>query len=501
MAIIQLIDTLGLGRGGLTKAIYERVTYLSQIEKVTLVVTGLQFDVQRVASLLKEQKQIPEELEVVGLFDFAFGSEKLEISPPIALDKSNLYKTIEATDSSNIYRYFDEQGRFLGLENYSTDNTLNFLEVHSKEFPHICRARQIYDSNGHVRCVRYFDYTWKPRFETVFESSGNPIYSCWLTETGNRYRIISFGKENKIAKICSDFYQLRADILYKIIEQYPNSILISDEPTTIAFISRDFGFKKYIREGIGYIHTTHTYQSAGVDKLKPWFFDYKLNSGVLSLILSTNEIQAVELRKVIAGANEQNVKSLPHSIEIKTDTQIKKFPTGRLLFLGRLSDEKRVDLVIKGFSVALRKMPNLTLDIVGDGPLMSAHKQLVKDLNISKSVIFHGYSLDVNSWFKQADCHFLVSKFEGFGLVLIEGLSNACPCIVSPCKYGPDQVIENNINGIRVSATPEEIGKAIIKLYSNNTLATLSEGALKTSYKYSKLEWKQKWNDIISSTI
>ncbi|ULJ65315.1 glycosyltransferase [Wielerella bovis] len=502
MVIIQLIDSLGLNRGGLTKAIYERLTFVSTHYETILLVTGIQFDVEKKARILKANKLIPETVKVIGLFDHVFGSDEQKIPSPIEFYSDNLYEIIEEKQNVNkVIRYFNDQGQYVGLKNFHNDGILNFLEIHSTEFPHICKIRQYYDSNGKVRLVKYFDYSWKPRFETAFRSDGSPIYSCWLKEeNGDRYRISYFDKSNgkRVAELCSDSYDLREKLLSPIIEEYPESIMISDEPSTILFLSRNYAFNKKIKKGIGYIHTTHTYKTSdGTVKLKPWYFSYKLNSGCLSTIISTNEIQAKELREIIPSAHEENVFAISHAIEMNHSVLPKKEPTGHLLFLGRLSDEKRVDLVIEGFSHALKCMPHLILDIVGDGPLMDNLKSLVNELGISKSVIFHGYTLEVNKWFQKADCHFLTSKFEGFPLVLIEGLVNACPCIVSPCKYGPDQIIEHETNGLRVEAKPENIGKAILKLYKHNLLQNLSVGALNTSTKYDKNIWKEKWLKVL----
>lgn len=501
MAVIQLIDSLGLGRGGLTKAIYERIAFLNQIEETILVVTGIQFDVKEVENILKANKQIPETLKVIGIFDHAFGNDESKIPPPIMFYTDNLYEIAEKKENANkVIRYFNSQGAYVGLKNFHGNGNLNFLEVHSSEFPHICQARQFYDSEGRVRLVRYFDYSWKPRFETAFRSDGSPIYSCWLKEeSGDKYRIVYFDGSSRTATLCSDSYDLRAKLLAPIIEQYPNATVISDEPSTILFLSRSYAFNQKIKKGIGYIHTTHTYKTAdGTEKLKPWYFSYKLNSGSLSTVLTTNDIQAKELRAIMPSADESNVFSISHAIELNHAIQPKAEYTGHLLFLGRLSDEKQVDLVIKGFSYALKKMPHLILDIVGDGPLMDNLKRLVVELSIQKSVIFHGYSLDVHNWFQKADCHFLTSKFEGFGLVLLEGLVNACPCIVTPCKYGPDQIIEHEVNGLRVKPTPEEIGKGILILYEENLLFNLSSGALATATKYNKDLWREKWLKLLT---
>lgn len=502
MAIIQLIDSLGLGRGGLTKAIYDRLTFASSIDETILLVTGVQFNVKEIGDILKKNKQIPDSVKVLGIFDEAFGCDIPTVPPLVTLYKDNLYEMVEKKEGSvRAIRYFNNQGQYIGLESFDGNGKLNFLEIHSTEFPHICSIRQFYDAEGRVRSVKYFDFSWKPRFETVFRSDGSPIYSCWLKEdNGDRYRISYFNilDGKKVAELCSDSYDLRAKLIAPILDKYPNSVLLSDEPSTILFLSRNYPFNQKVRKGVGYIHTTHTYKVAdGSEQLKPWYFSYKLNSGSLSVIVSTNHIQANELRETIPLANTSNVLSISHPIQSKVEVSPKKEPTYHLLFLGRLSNEKRVDLVIKGFAHALKSIPNLILDIVGDGPLAVELKQLAKRLGIEKSVIFHGYTLEVNKWFQQADCHFLVSKFEGFPLVLVEGLSNGCPCIVTPCKYGPDQVIEHNNNGIRVPDTAKDVGEAIVSLYKNNLLQKLSEGALVSAQKYDKELWQKKWLEIL----
>lgn len=494
MAIIQLVDTVGFNRGGLTKAIYDRLHLASNAGKeVVLVVTGLQFDVKLVTDELKKAGHIPINIKIRALFDDCFNDS--ELSPlgfPLSFDKNDLYKAEEVQENTRLVRYFDQFGKYVGLDNFSISNVKRFTDFHSPEWPQSITTRVIYDVSGRIRAAKYFDNNWKPRYETVFYSNGNPIYSCWLHENGNRYRIISFNPDTKTAKACSSFFDVRTDLIREVFEEFPDSLVISDEPNTISFLSRGFNFK--IKEGVGYIHTTHNYvKSDGKEANKPWLSAYSFNTGALSLILTTNDKQADELHHILKGANPSNLFAIYHGTELDSNVSSKNLASGHILFLGRLSDEKRVDLVIKGYAEALKTMPNLILDIVGDGPLKKNLEELTQSLGVSNSVIFHGYSNNVDYWFDLADCHFLVSKFEGFGLVLIEGLSNGCPAIVTPCKYGPDQVINHNENGLRVDASPEGIAEGILQLYHDETLQRLSLGALKSVQQYSKEKWSEKW--------
>ena len=500
MAIIQLIDTVGFNRGGLTKAIYDRLHLASNAGKeVVLIVAGLQFDTKLITDQLKQNGSIPANTKIRSLFDDCF--EDSELSPldfPLSFDETELYKAEEVQENTRLVRYFDQFGKYVGLDNFSIDNIKRFTEFHSSDWPQSITTRVIYDVSGRIRATKYFDSNWKPRYETVFYSNGNPIYSCWLHENGNRYRIIGFNPETKTAKACSSFFDVRTDLIRKVFEEFPNSLVISDEPSTISFLSRDFNFK--IKEGVGFIHTTHNYvKGDGTEANKPWLSGYSFNTGALSSILTTNDKQAIELHRMLKDANSSNLFAIYHGTELNSNVSPKDLASGHILFLGRLSDEKRVDLVIKGYAESLKTMPNLVLDIVGDGPLKKQLEELSRSLGVSNSVIFHGYKDDTDYWFKLADCHFLVSKFEGFGLTLIEGLSNACPAIVTPCKYGPDQVINHNENGLRVDANPKAIAAGIIELYTKKTLNRLSSGALESVQQYSKAKWSEKWMKLFNS--
>lgn len=499
MAILQLIDTVGFNRGGLTKAIYDRLHLASNAGKeVVLIVTGLQFDTKLITDQLKQNGSIPANIKIRSLFDDCF--EDSELSPldfPLSFDEKELYKAEEVQENTRLVRYFDQFGKFVGLDNFSRNNIKRFTDFHSSEWTQSITTRVTYDVSGRIRAARYFDSNWKPRYETIFYSNGNPIYSCWLHENGNRYRIIRFNPDAKTAKACSSFFDVRIDFIRKVFEEFPNSLVISDEPSTISFLSKNFDFK--IKEGIGFIHTTHDYvKSDGTEPNKPWLSLYSFNTGALSSILTTNDKQASELHQILRDANPSNLFAIYHGTELHSNVSPKNIASGHILFLGRLSDEKRVDLVIKGYAESLKTMPNLVLDIVGDGPLRKPLEELSKSLGVSNSVIFHGYKDDTDYWFKVADCHFLVSKFEGFPLALIEGLSNACPAIVTPCKYGPDQVIDHNENGLRVDANPKAIAAGIVELYTEKTLKRLSLGALESVQQYSKEKWSEKWMKLFN---
>jgi 1,2-diacylglycerol 3-alpha-glucosyltransferase len=97
------------------------------------------------------------------------------------------------------------------------------------------------------------------------------------------------------------------------------------------------------------------------------------------------------------------------------------------LSLSRLSEEKNISLAIKAMSLVVKQNPSCGLFIVGLGPEEKKLRNLTKSLNLEKNVIFLGWIDDVAKLYGEADMFIQTSKFEGYGLSLVEaGLSGLC---------------------------------------------------------------------------
>jgi 1,2-diacylglycerol 3-alpha-glucosyltransferase len=111
-----------------------------------------------------------------------------------------------------------------------------------------------------------------------------------------------------------------------------------------------------------------------------------------------------------------------------------------LLHVGRLSPEKRFDIVLKAVAELEPKEPELRLLVVGKGPSADEYKRMAKDLGIKDKVVFTGFLPDEELPIAYASCEALViaSTFETQGLVVLEALASGTP-----------------VAGIRYRAIPE----------------------------------------------
>ena len=126
---------------------------------------------------------------------------------------------------------------------------------------------------------------------------------------------------------------------------------------------------------------------------------------------------------------------------------VKSFPQREnpvnFLTIGRLVPQKSIPTLLYSFSEHVTKFENDKLIIVGDGFLRSTFEQLARELNLSENVTWIGRVENVERFYRASDVFVLASKYEGFGLVLLEAMCHRVAILGSnissiPEVLGPD---------------------------------------------------------------
>jgi glycosyltransferase involved in cell wall biosynthesis len=115
--------------------------------------------------------------------------------------------------------------------------------------------------------------------------------------------------------------------------------------------------------------------------------------------------------------------------------------TFRFVNVGRLSRQKGQDILLRALAIARQDLPPVRLTLVGDGPEEAALHRLSAELGLDDIVTFAGYSSDPADHFRAADCFVLPSRWEGFGVVLVEALQFGLPLLAANCDFGPADVV------------------------------------------------------------
>ncbi len=133
-------------------------------------------------------------------------------------------------------------------------------------------------------------------------------------------------------------------------------------------------------------------------------------------------------------------------------------------FVGRLVRQKGVDLALQAFACLRKGHPQSRLLIVGDGPERQHLEAQTRRLGLKESVIFGGWVDDASCVMPAFDIVVAPSRWEGFGLVVLETMSHGLPVIAARAGSLPEIVIDGETGLLVPSECPAALAKAMEEL-------------------------------------
>lgn len=145
----------------------------------------------------------------------------------------------------------------------------------------------------------------------------------------------------------------------------------------------------------------------------------------------------------------------------------------KILYLGRLDRRKGLIELLRAIPLIKDELKDLTLIVVGKGPLEDDCRRLVKELDLSEVVVFKGYAKSEEIPNYYASCDLYCSPAlggESFGIVLLEAMAIGKPVAASRIP-GYDRVIKDGYNGLFFDPhKPADIAQKIISILKNEDL-------------------------------
>lgn len=104
----------------------------------------------------------------------------------------------------------------------------------------------------------------------------------------------------------------------------------------------------------------------------------------------------------------------------------------RFLAVGRFSHQhKGFDLLIEAFHLFAHKNKEWHLDLVGEGVEEELYRSLIRKYQLEDRIIIHPFTNNIQAFYSNAQIYVLSSRWEGFGLVLVEAMAHGLPIISS----------------------------------------------------------------------
>ena len=133
-----------------------------------------------------------------------------------------------------------------------------------------------------------------------------------------------------------------------------------------------------------------------------------------------------------------------------------------ILGAGRLTAQKDFPTLIRAFALVRRKLP-ARLMILSEGEERPGLEALVQELGLLQDVSLPGFVDNPYKYMKRAGVFVLSSKYEGFGLVLVEAMACGTPVVSTDCPSGPSEILQGGKFGRLVPIQDEDsLAQAIL---------------------------------------
>ena len=239
------------------------------------------------------------------------------------------------------------------------------------------------------------------------------------------------------------------------------------------------------------------------------YTDLVRNADRFDAILTSTQEQADEVREWFLKEYGRRVKT--YAIPVGGMRDLTGPADNRkkhgLVSVSRLDHRKRIDLLIKAVAKARESIPDLTLDIFGEGPEKKRYEDLIAEYGARDYICLKGYVRNFNGY-AMYEGYISASLWETFGLTLLEAMSGGLALIGLDVPYGNRCMIHDGQNGFIVpfkDGQPDEVtvkglADAIIKLLKNDDLSRFSSCSYQEAVKYSPQDIRKKWIQMLNET-
>ncbi len=143
-----------------------------------------------------------------------------------------------------------------------------------------------------------------------------------------------------------------------------------------------------------------------------------------------------------------------------------------VLSVARMYPRKRLDDLLRAAGALRKRIPDVHVRIVGEGPMSDQLRRLHGDLALGDTVVFLGEvsRAQLSVEYMRADCFCLPTIQEGFGLVFAEAMVAGLPVVACRAAAVPEIVADGQTGLLVNPERPDELATALEKLLTNSGL-------------------------------
>lgn len=392
-------------------------------------------------------------------------------------------------DGSNVRYIFPEKNRY--YEVYLADDINDYVHRVCM-ISNGCLIRQDY----YTYCRIYSEYytplggqanLYMRRF---FNEDGTVAYEEMLDGDQVLYRFpdrILFSREELVGYMMSCLRLTKDDVV--IIDGEPGMIdrsafILNSSPAKVGIV----------------IHSNHYVATDEEHILWYGIYEYAFaHPEKIDFYVTNTETQSALLRKQFMKYKgiEPTIVSIPVSGIDKLRIPEKARRKHSLITAGRLMLGKRTDWVVEAVSIAKKTIPDLSLDIYGEGVEEPKVQKRIDELGCGEYVRLCGFQ-KLDEVYQNYDAYVSASCGETFGVTFLEAMGSGLPIVGFDLPYGAQIFIDDERNGYKIQCeTVEELARGIVWLFTEADIEMFRQYSYKKAGAFLMKEVAKRWEETL----
>lgn len=343
---------------------------------------------------------------------------------------------------------------------------------------------------------------------TIIVTEGNVDHSFF--HLSKRVEVINFGLA--FEELWNKPFLNKLYLYFKKQRKYKKLLkkeLLRIKPDiTISTLRREINFLNDIQDGslkIGELHLSRSnYRGIedGNSSLIKRLFSRWWKKDIITQLRRLDKFVVLTDNAVRDWPELDNVLMIPDPLPIEVNTPCRS-DRKRVISVGRYSNEKGYDLLLRIWSIVEKECPDWQLDVYGMGD-PTPYIKIIDDLSIDQRRCHLKSSLvNVESEYHKSSIFVHPSRSEGFGLVIVEAMACSLPVVSFDCENGPRSIISDGVDGFLVP--PFNIrffaDRIIMLINDENLRKQMGEKGWAKSQQYGiekiAMQWKMLFDDMM----
>ncbi len=275
---------------------------------------------------------------------------------------------------------------------------------------------------------------------------------------------------------------------------------------TISLLRREINFLNDIKDGskkIGELHVNRAnyrnFEANETNFLKNIFQKFWMQNLV-------GHLKKLDRFVVLTHEDRQawkelaNVEVIPDPLSF-TPKSISPLTSKRVIAVGRYCYQKGFDLLLQAWAIVEQQCSDWELAIYGTGD-RKPYEELASELSLKRCAL-NGSTQDIEAEYIKSSLFAFSSRFEGFGMVLVEAMSCGVPVVSFDCPCGPKDIIHHSEDGLLVpSGDVHLLAESIITLIKDEDgRKQMSLNAKNNSERYRMNDLASKWKQLFEGVL